>query len=347
MAKSLESLFRELHDTVRAIDGLHAGDALDELCKVIHGRLVAEGAIPATRGPFDEPLRLSDAAREAVERKLGRRRLGRGGSDVKGRAFQRVLAPAIRAGMGQYFTPEPIVRLVVDVVRPRRNEAVLDPFAGSGRFLAACRRSAVRGIEKSERMARIAGVDLRLRGVDPTRVLCADALLPFDRLGLAPASFDVVLTNPPFGSLLGREALERLGRFELASGRRAVPLEVLGLERCVRFLRPGGRLGIVLPEGVLGNRNTRHVRTWMADRLRVRAIVGLPVETFAPYGAGVKTCVLLARRWRDDEDRSSDHDVCLVRVGAVGYDAAGRERDADDLPEAVAMLHAFLDDGGW
>ena len=78
-------------------------------------------------------------------------------------------------------------------------------------------------------MVRVAMTDMRLHGDGHSNVRCTDSLLDFSNYpDIHPESFDLVLTNPPFGSLLGPEALARLGRFEFAQGRRNVPLELLG-----------------------------------------------------------------------------------------------------------------------
>ncbi|MBK8612499.1 MAG: N-6 DNA methylase [Flavobacteriales bacterium] len=118
-------------------------------------------------------------------------------------------------------------------------------------------------------MTRIAMTDMRLSGDGHSNIRCADSLLHFDNYpDIAPDSFDIVLTNPPFGSLLGSDSLAHLGTFELARGRKTVGLEVLGLERAVAFLRPGGRLAIVLPESVFSADSTAYVRQWIRTRLR-------------------------------------------------------------------------------
>jgi type I restriction enzyme M protein len=347
LSERAEDVFFAAHSHIRDIDGLHADAALDELCKLIQAKLYDER--PDTRSRWrsggqatdefaaalrelhaeaagnGEPLRLSDAALAQVARALEPWSLSASRIDVRGRAFQRVLAPAARAGMGQYFTPEPVVEFVAAVLAPAPGERVLDPFAGSGLFLwksldfarprgpnstnstnstsstsstnstgPAC---SLFGIVKSARMVRIARTEARLLD-EPVTLHAGDALADFAALpGLLPASFDVVLTNPPFGSVLSKGAVAALGPFALASGRRGVPLEILGLERCVEFLRPGGRLGIVLPDGVLANQLTQPVRDWLAGAVKLRAVVSLPPETFQPFGANVKTSILLARKW--------------------------------------------------
>ncbi len=303
LADRIEHLFFELHSHIRDVDGMHADEALDELCKLIYAKLYdeecAEGGarlrlwrqfhgtseefaattravyqeaneydlrvfrlkIPQydrSRGVFTQPLRLSSPAIVKVMEELQEYSLTRSDADVKGRAFQRVLTPAVRSGMGQYFTPELVVSFIVNAVAPRISDLILDPFCGSAHFLSRSlqfvRNSGhkpeskafhefafgkLHGIEKSDRMVRVAMTDMRLHGDGHSNIRCTDALLDFANYpDLEPASFDVVLTNPPFGSLLGAESISQLGRFHLADGRGRVPLEVLGLERCIQFLRP-------------------------------------------------------------------------------------------------------------
>lgn len=196
-----------------------------------------------SRGDFKNQIRLSDAALFSVVERLQEFSLIDSPVDIKGRAFQRVLAPAIRAGMGQYFTPDPIVSLAVKVVKPRANELILDPFCGSGYFLTKALQFVMReqektltphaihefkffhlhGIEKSDRMVRIAMTDMMLSDDGHTNIRNQDALLSFDNYpditalddAGDPAVFDVVLTNPPFGSIMKQETLAMLGRFDL------------------------------------------------------------------------------------------------------------------------------------
>jgi type I restriction enzyme M protein len=320
-----------------------------------------------SRGVFNEPLRLSSPALAKVAETLQDYWLSASSIDVKGRAFQKVLVPGLRAGMGQYFTPFEVIQFMVDVASPTFRDLVLDPFAGSGHFLtqsldyvrSKSRKSdekridefaynKLHGIEKSDRMVRVAMTDMRLHGDGHSSIRCTDALLAFENYpDIRPESFDLILSNPPFGSLLGPEAIGQLGKFQLAQGRKNVPLEVLGLERCVQFLRPGGRLGIVLPDGILANRGTDFVRDWLAKNVAVRAIVSLPVETFAPFGASVKTSILFARKWRAGEKRTTDHSTHLTRIDNVGYEATGRQRTGGELATAAEELKAFLREEGW
>lgn len=412
ISDSLEDVFFQAHSHIRDIDGLHADEALDELCKVLYAKLYDEEMttpgepyllqrtlsgtveefaavirrvyhdaneydvrvfslkVPGyerSRGVFNAPIRLSSPALVKVVQTLESYWLSRSSIDVKGRAFQRVLGPATRAGMGQYFTPREVIRLVADVIQPTAADLVLDPFAGSGHFLtqsldlvrARAKKgdqkrvdefafNKLHGFEKSDRMVRVAMTDMRLHGDGHSNIRCTDSLLDFQNYpDIRPESFDVVMTNPPFGSLLGPEAVGRLGKFALAGFKKTIPLEVLGLERCVQFLRPGGRLGIVLPDGVLANRNADYVRRWLTDHVKIRAIVSLPVETFSPFGANIKTSVLFARKWKNGEKPTADYRVHLARVDNVGYDATGRQQAGSELAAVAEAVRQFNHAEGW
>ena len=320
-----------------------------------------------SRGVFTSRIRLSSPALAKVVETFQEYGVGHSAVDVKGRAFQKMLSPAMRAGMGQYFTPEPVVKLMVSVVTPKVHDLVLDPFCGSARFLTTSLQhvattlrsteeklfhefafSKLHGIEKSDRMVRIAMTDMRLQGDGHSNIRCTDALLAFSNYpDLHPESFDVILTNPPFGSMLGSEAISQLGSLSLSNGRRSVPLEVLGLERCVQFLRPGGRMGIVLPDGILDNRSAQYVRDWFDRNMKMRAIVSLPVETFSPFGASVKTSILFARKWRTGEQQEQDYPILLARIDNIGYDATGRTRENSDIGALTEHLEKFLLREGW
>jgi len=399
LSSRLESLFYDVHSHMRDIDGLHADEALDELTKLLHIKILDEkqcqpGAryrlqsalyscseefAVTARTMYDrlqaerqssvaDTIRLSTSALVKSLGCLEQYDISGSPADVKGRAFQRVLGPAARSGMGQYFTPSEVVRFMVAVIAPSKGEIVIDPFCGSAHFLEqsvahwtaklAERKASSKkarsvniptaiGIEKSERMARIASMDAALRDDGNISITCADSLLDFRNYkDLRPGIADAVITNPPFGSLLGPETIKTLGAFDLAAGGGSVALEVLGLERSVQFLRPGGRLGIVLPEGLLSNTRASGVRQWLETKMKVRAIVALPAETFAPFGANVRTCIVFARRWHPGESTVADYNVALVRSDGVGYDASGRPANSD-LAEVQSKLQDFLSQEGW
>lgn len=322
-----------------------------------------------SRGVFKAQIRLSDAALYRVVQELQRFSLVDSKTDIKGRAFQRVLGPAIRAGMGQYFTPDPVVELAVGIIQPKASELILDPFCGSGHFLTRCLDYVIQhqgdkldtyslhqfkffhlhGIEKSDRMVRIAMTDMMLHDDGHTNIRNLDALLSFenypDILALRddgtsdPAVFDVILTNPPFGSIMHQEVMEMIGRFQLGYRRKSLPLEVLGLERCFQFLKPGGRLAIVLPDGLLKNKNARFVRRWTEQTAEIKAIISLPEESFNTFGAMVKTSLCVFRRLNKGEDPSETAPTFLAEIENLGYDATGRPKVGSEVASVIDAFH--------
>lgn len=404
LTNKVENVFFEAHSCIRDIDGLHADEALDELSKVIfvkiydeeqsfrqdgyrfnsriYGTVEEYASIIRTLydkvrsslreekllngiGVFSQEIRLSSSCIVEVAKTLESYTVSESGVDVKGRAFQKVIGRAIRAGMGQYFTPHEVIDFMVEVSKPTIDDMILDPFCGSAHFLTTCLKEVSRGggnrltikkfsknnlygIEKSDRMVRIAMTDMRLCGDGHSNILCADSLLDFSNYdSIAPEMFDLVLTNPPFGSILTKDTINNLGTFELLEARKSVPLEILGLERSVRFLKPGGRLGIVLPDGILSNRSTTYVREWIRDKIKVLAIISLPIETFTPFGANVKTSILFGRKWKPGEIKEPNYDIFLGRIDNVGYDSTGKVTKGSELKLVAKDIVNFIEKRKW
>ena len=182
-------------------------------------------------------------------------------------------------------------------------------------------------------------------------------------LGLAKGSlrswrdlgrFDVIVTNPPFGAKIpvsDRATLEqfelaRIWRFDKATGhwsptdrfQSSVPPEILFVERCTQFLKEGGRMGIVLPDSILGSPGLGYVREWLVANHRIVASIDLHADTFQPHN-GTQTSVLVLRKKtkseRDAEEKSgtmADYPVFMAMVERVGHDKRGNplfRRDPD------------------
>jgi len=327
-----------------------------------------------SRGVFKTQIRLSDPAIHNVVEKLQKYSLVDTPTDIKGRAFQGVLGSAIRAGMGQYFTPDPIVQIAVGVLQPSPNDLILDPFCGSGHFLTSSLDYVVKnygdkikeadlyefkffhlhGIEKSERMVRIAMTDMMLHDDGHTNIRNLDALLSFENYPdilalrddgeLDPAVFSMILTNPPFGSIMRSEVKEMVGRFSLGTKRKSLPLEILGLERSFQFLKPGGRMAIVLPDGLLKNKNAKFVRKWVEQVAEIKAIISLPEEAFNAYGAMVKTSLCIMRKLNTNEAPNRESEALLIEAENLGYDATGRPKSGSEVQEIIELFHEEI---GW
>ncbi|MBN2006284.1 MAG: N-6 DNA methylase [Anaerolineae bacterium] len=166
-------------------------------------------------------------------------------------------------------------------------------------------------------------------------------------------TFDFVFTNPPFGSKIPVDEPEILQQFDLAhrwsqgdDGRwtmggdvqRSVAPEVLFVERCVQWVKPGtGKVAIVLPDGILGNPDAEYIRYWILQHCQVLASVDLPVEAFLPQ-VGVQASLLFLRRKSQAEmdaealGRAQDYSVFMAVAETVGHDRRGNTlyvRDAD------------------
>lgn len=269
--------------------------------------------------------------------------------DVIDAAFEYMINPEQKGDKGQYFTPRPVVKMCVKMLNPKRDERVLDPACGPGGFLIhslhwvfehylkprfknnlAKRKfdyanSRLFGIDFDPRLSRVAKAMMLIAGDGRSnvyRVNSLDAREWKNRTdGLMEAiqdgKFGIVMTNPPFAGNISQP--EILGGFDLAykgghtKHKRVNKLtrDVLFIERCLRFLYPGGRMAIVLPQGNLNNTNAEYIRTWVMEKARILAVVGLHVNTFKPF-TGTKTSVLFLRKWAQDEEPIQDYPIFLA-----------------------------------
>ena len=152
-----------------------------------------------------------------------------------------------------------------------------------------------------------------------------------------------VPVRSPFGSILQKDSYSYLGEFELTKGKGKVPLEVLGLERSVQLLREGGRIGIVLPESVFVNKSFQYVREWISTHMKIRGIISLPQITFAPFGANIKTSILIATKGYTTDI----YNVFTAVVENIGFDSKGDELQGADWQDVASEFTAFIKKEGW
>lgn len=293
--------------------------------------------------------------------------------DVKGAAFQKFVYAHQRGERGQFFTPDPIVDLVVKFLDPKPDERILDPAVGTGGFIVATmkyvwekyfsdiknerdRRGAeldyakknIRGIEINPTLSKVAKMRMILEDDGYTGIFSENSLEDWPVIyasareagvsgEIGKGAFDLIMTNPPFGSqgkIDDRSFLERFdlgwkweeenGKFkrenQLQNGQ--VP-DILFIERCLDFLRDGGRMGIVLPDGDLTNSTLAWVRDYVKNRARILAVVSLPKETFIPHGAGVKASVLFLQKLPSKELgvlKKNDYSIFFGIIEKIGYE---------------------------
>lgn len=151
-------------------------------------------------------------------------------------------------------------------------------------------------------------------------------------LDSAFGKFDMIFTNPPFGSKVAVAPLIA-EKFSIGNGSSAP--EILFIEQCYNFLKPGGRMGIVLPDGILSNPNTESVREWILKHFIVLASVDLPVETFLPQVGVQASLLFLKKKTKIEMLRSikdEDYQVFMAIAESVGKDRRGGqvfERDEE------------------
>jgi type I restriction enzyme M protein len=298
--------------------------------------------------------------------------------DTKGVAFERFLDGFFKGDFGQYFTPREIIQFCVAMMPPQADDFVLDTSCGSGGFLlyamdhvrhqaASIRDEVLRfrkwhdfaekrlfGIEINDEISRVAKMNMILHDDGHTNVVAADGLESWPVLekinrDLRPETFDIILTNPPFGAVVkaaekGQAYIDRfdlsrhLGKSVSGDGekqkagkaavkqRASVKTEILFLERIHDFLKPGtGRAAIVLPDGILTNGSLQGVRDWVMQRFQILAVISLPQAAFQHSGASVKASLLFVRRRGADEVADDNEAIFMAAPANIGYDATGRD----------------------
>ncbi len=270
--------------------------------------------------------------------------------DAKGDAFQTFVYRHQRGGRGEYFTPYPIVQLAVDFINPQPNESVIDPACGSGGFLMEVVKHVedisvnnkitqdeyvkkyVNGWEFNPDIAQAAVLRMLSFGGEGKEIVCKNSL---ENLNSNQSQFDVIVTNPPFGSKGKVEEIKILSQYELGKRwtkngegewvpteelQRSQAPDILFIELGIKLLKPNGRMAIVLPEGILQNVSVGYVRQWIKKHAVVEAVVSIPQEAFIPYGTGIKTSILFLRKLPVNGNGS----CFMARVHKMGYDVKGK-----------------------
>ena len=272
--------------------------------------------------------------------------------DAKGLAFQSFMGEFFRGDFGQFFTPKPIVEFIVTAIGVNKDWKILDTSCGSGGFLLHALK-AVRddaneifsdeigsaswrdywhvfaekhlfGIEINEQISRVAKMNMIIHDDGHTNIITNDGLknnrtleIENRNLNFQDGTFDLIMTNPPFGSTIKADEVGYYKEYELFEKnlgfteikdrisddnnknkwRTSQSTEVLFLERCYKYLNEeNGYLAIVVPDGILTNSSSQYVRDWLIEKFRILAVVSLPQHTFAHVKAGVKSSVLFLKK---------------------------------------------------
>lgn len=299
--------------------------------------------------------------------------------DVLSDAFETFIGHALKGGQGQFFTPRNVIRMMVEILDPKPTEMLIDPACGSGGFVIESLRyiwdkvrtqcnelgwsheaireeeidranTCIRGIDKDYFLSKLAKSYMAIMGDGKGGIFCEDSLERPEnwstktRQKIHMGDFDIVLTNPPFGSKIPVTGEDKLKQFDLAhkwknkkgtneweKGKLAdkeAP-QILFIERCLQLLKEGGRMAIVLPEGIYGNSQLGYIRRWLLDKGRVLAIIDIPFETFMP-NTSTKTSILVFQKLSSDSI-PEDYPIYMAVAETCGHDRRGNETGSDDI----------------
>lgn len=292
--------------------------------------------------------------------------------DVIGDAFEVFAERQFVGDKGEYFTPRPVVKMAVEMIDPQPEEKVLDPACGSGGFLIYSlehiwnimdnspkykgkhledtkkefARKYFYGIDKEIDLVKICKAYMSIIGDGRSNIVKADSLKSpeewetitrsiLTKDGTKMKEFDVILTNPPFGSKikvnhehilkkydLGHEWKFKDGEWEKTNKTKKTEPQILFIELCLNLLREGGRMAIVLPDGIFGNPTDGYIREWIKDKAEIMAVVDCAHTTFMPH-THTKTSVLFLKKWK--KSKNQNYPIIMSVVEKCGHDNRGNE----------------------
>lgn len=303
-------------------------------------------------------------------------------------AFEIFVGKTLKGPEGQFFTPRNVIRMMVDILDPEPGDQIIDPACGSGGFLVAALEHVwtkveaggrergwseqqigqekarvaarhFRGSDKDLFLTKVTKAYMAIVGDGRSNIVCENSLArpedmsPDAREVLQDGTYDLVLTNPPFGSKIRVAGDQLLAQYQLgyrwerdkdsAAWQRgteladARPPQVLFIEKCLNLLKPGGRLGIVLPESTFGNPSHRYIVEYLRGRAKFLGLVSMPEDLFQPY-THAKACVVFLQKGVSQ----GDDPMFMGVVKWVGHDSRGLPIPHDDVPRVAAQYRALM-----
>ncbi|MFX0123812.1 MAG: N-6 DNA methylase [Candidatus Hodarchaeota archaeon] len=274
--------------------------------------------------------------------------------DVIGDAFEVFLGPSLRGNKGQFFTPKNVVQTMIQILNPKQEERFIDPACGTGGFLImglahqlkTSEKKIIRnskpvyGIDKDQFLAKITRLYLAILGLKENVIFCENSLNPPKKWSsetlevITLYNFDVVCTNPPFGAKIPIKSQEILQNYHLGhkwkktsngSWEETKTLQekqspqILFIERCLELLKPGGRMGIVLPDGIFGNPSDRYILQYLRQKTKILALISCSHLTFLPH-THTKTSLLFVENTKPQ----GDYSFFMAIAENVGHDKNGK-----------------------
>ncbi len=310
-----------------------------EECKVKRGNTFIDSTFKTTCNEFpnifekDEKLGLSLEAIDKILKRLDGYNILEIPIDVKGKAYETFLSSTFRGkGLGQFFTPRPVVDFMVNMVNINLNTKVLDPACGTGGFLIKSflrmremikeapdnyfsryektkesflqdiKDNQIFGIDGEPRATKTAKMNMIMWG-DGENVVRGNGLDDKDIMGedypFNKGDINLILANPPFGSKETKDTV--LANYTLYKNNNITKTECLFIERAINTLAPDGELCIVIPDSILGSTSMKAVRKLIFNNAQVVAVISLPQHTFTPSGVQtINSSVLYIRKYKKE-----------------------------------------------
>lgn len=273
--------------------------------------------------------------------------------DTKGDLYEYMLGKIASAGQnGQFRTPRHIIKLMVDMTAPTPKDVICDPACGTAGFLVAAseyldehhsdtiykdaksrrrfNEGTFHGYDFDNTMLRIGSMNMLLHGVENPDIRYKDSLAQADDDDAE--RYSLILANPPFAGSLDYESTAK----DLQQVVKTKKTELLFLALFLRLLQPGGRAGVIVPDGVLFGSSKAHksLRKILVEDQKLDAVISMPSGVFKPY-AGVSTAILLFTKTNSGGADS----VWFYDMQADGYslnDMRTPQPEKDDLPDILA-----------
>lgn len=276
--------------------------------------------------------------------------------DTKGDLYEYLLSKIATAGTnGQFRTPRHIIKMMVEMTQPTRDDTICDPSCGTAGFLVAASEyihehhddwfndktfrdhynsDMFTGIEFDSTMLRIGAMNLQLHGIDSPQLVGVDALSEAN--AERRDQFSLVLANPPFKGSLDYDSVEG----SLLKTVKTKKTELLFLGLMLRMLKIGGRCAVIIPDGVLFGSSNAHkkIRQTLIEDHKLEAVISMPSGVFKPY-AGVSTAVLLFTK----TNNGGTDNVWFYDMQSDGYSLDDKRAPIkdDDIPDIIKRFHAL------
>lgn len=263
-------------------------------------------------------------------------------------AFEYLIPQVSKQKEGQFFTPRPVIDMIVNILNPKSEEFVVDPACGSAGFLlhsvmyiagGSLKNSMLPPAAKEFAQNNIVGMDFAKKAVkiskainlivgdgrthifkdntlapntwsDETKVGIKRFLYRFEdykennenQINFSAFNFDILITNPPFAGTVKERPILKLYNLAEKKGKlvKKIGRHILFLERSIQFIRPGGRMAIVLPRGLFNSPTSEYIRKYLLKEARIIGVIDLHENTFKPH-TGTKTSILFLQKYSETE----------------------------------------------